>query len=310
MLEVIYLDGGIRISNSLSYFNPKLKTWVDVTNPSREELRKIKEFFNLHKNTIDDCSLVGNRPKVSQIGDYTLIIFYALSKEFNMHEVCFVFGRNFLLSFHKDKIDGFEKIKSNREKLKDSMGLGIDFVLHELIEKINENYFSVLENLEYKLDDLENKALKNPEPAVLEELFKTKRKLLKVRKVIYPQREAINNLYVTSYKNLSKDSMSYFRDIHDDLLIITDLVEDFRETISSILEVHLSVTSNKLNEIMKVLTIFATVLMPLTLIASIYGMNFDFMPELKWRYGYFYILGFMVFVLVITVLFLKKKKWL
>src|SRR3989344_2548044 len=284
MLEVIYLDGGIRISNSLSYFNPKLKTWVDVTNPSREELRKIKEFFNLHKNTIDDCSLVGNRPKVSQIGDYTLIIFYALSKEFNMHEVCFVFGRNFLLSFHKDKIDGFEKI--------------------------NENYFSVLENLEYKLDDLENKALKNPEPAVLEELFKTKRKLLKVRKVIYPQREAINNLYVTSYKNLSKDSMSYFRDIHDDLLIITDLVEDFRETISSILEVHLSVTSNKLNEIMKVLTIFATVLMPLTLIASIYGMNFDFMPELKWRYGYFYILGFMVFVLVITVLFLKKKKWL
>ena len=147
-------------------------------------------------------------------------------------------------------------------------------------------------------------------PAVLERLFKIKRKLLKFRKVIYPQREAINNLSLSMYKNLSKESIFLFKDIYDDMLIITDLVEDLRETISSILEVHLSVTSNRLNEIMKVLTIISTIFIPLTLIASIYGMNFKFMPELEWKYGYHWALGVMGLVFIFMLIYLKRKKWI
>jgi len=131
-----------------------------------------------------------------------------------------------------------------------------------------------------------------------------------MRKVIYPQREAINNLSLSMYKNLSKESIFLFKDIYDDMLIITDLVEDLRETISSILEVHLSVTSNRLNEIMKVLTIISTIFIPLTLIASIYGMNFKFMPELEWKYGYHWALGVMGLVFIFMLIYLKRKKWI
>ncbi|HIH25906.1 magnesium/cobalt transporter CorA [Candidatus Woesearchaeota archaeon] len=309
MLEVYLLDHSLKYFNDPLAFNLKLKSWIDITNPSKEDLRKIIDHFDIPNNFIDSLSLKGSRPKIERINDHTMLIMYDASND-SLSEVVFLFGKNFIVSIHKNKISSFEKLKSDKSKIEELLKSGPDFVLHELVEDNVEGYFSILESFESELDSLEDSALRNPVPAVLERLFKIKRKLLKFRKVIYPQREAINNLSLSMYKNLSKESIFLFKDIYDDMLIITDLVEDLRETISSILEVHLSVTSNRLNEIMKVLTIISTIFIPLTLIASIYGMNFKFMPELEWKYGYHWALGVMGLVFIFMLIYLKRKKWI
>ncbi len=310
MIEVNYLEGNIKTSNNLNSINTKNRTWIDIINPSREDLNKIKRLFNIHNTIIEDCLVTGNRPKAEQVQNSLLVIIYTLNEDVTTKEICFILGKTFLVSLHRETIPIFERLKQDKEKLKDSIKLGMDFLLHKFLSNIIEDYFPVLEKLENELNELENKALKNPEPEVLEKLFKTKRKLLRIRKIIYPQREAINTLSISSHTVLPKESNLYFRDIYDDMLIITDLVEDFRETISSILEVHLSVTSNKLNEIMKVLTIISTIFIPMTLVASVYGMNFKYLPELEWRYGYYWAIGFMGLILILMLIYLKRKKWL
>src|SRR3989338_3104924 len=302
MTEVYSFSSGVKKGNSFprSFFH---LSWVDVNNPSPQELKEIQKSLSLHSFTIDDCSLRKSRPKLESDNDTVSLIFYSLGQDFSFHELCFLLHKQTIFSFHKKKIDSFESLKKNKERLESLLQGSHELLLHHLLQGMSESYFRLLEELENKLDVLEKQALKKPEAHVLEELFGIKRKVLKLRKIIYPQREAVNKIGVEFRKQFSPSSLVYFRDMHNDLLVVTDIVEDLRETISSILEVHLSVTSNKLNEVMKVLTGISTVLLPLTLIASIYGMNFYFMPELTWKYGYFFTLGFMALILVFTLFY-------
>lgn len=289
------------------------KVWVNVTEPSKEEIRQLKDIFNLHKTTTEDILASRVRPNAEQFQNYTLVTLFSLKTENNIikqNPIIFILGTNFLLTASRQKIDLIEEFSKQKNIVEDSLKQGHDYLFHKILGLIINNYFPQLETIDNELDRLENLALTNPNPNVLARLMKVKRELQNLRKVIYPQREVISNISLGRYSYISEDTKTYFRDLYDHMVILTDILEDYREIITSVMEVNLSVTSNNLNEVMKVLTVIATVLMPLTLIASIYGMNFKFMPELNWKYGYFITLGVMLLVLIITIIFLKKKKWI
>ena len=315
MIEVITCENGLKKGILAKAIKSKknTSTWVNVTEPTKEEIKNLKSTFNLHQTTVDDITSSRMRPKVEQFPNYIFFTLFSLKTENNtikQNPIIFILGENYLISLSHKKIDSIEEFSKAGSNLGDCMKLGIDHLFHKILESIINNYFPQLETIDNELDKLENLALTNPNPNVLERLMKVKRELQNLRKVIFPQREIISNISLGRYSCIKEEAKTYFRDLYDHTVILTDIIEDYRETVTSVMEVNLSVTSNKLNEIMKVLTIIATVLMPLTLIASIYGMNFKFMPELNWRYGYFITLGLMLFVLIITIIFLKRKKWI
>ncbi len=314
MIEILNLENKTikKLGDKLN-INRNSKNWISLTNPTKEELKDIEKKFNLHKTTIEEFSEHKIISKIEEFDNYLLIRLVnaeIVETKIKVEQITIVLDKNTLITSTTNKINFIEKLKKDQRTLNEILNKGPDFLLNTIIEKTITNYFPLIENLDNELDTLENQALKNPEHKVLERLFRIKRELIKLRRILYPKREVLSNLLNNQTKLIDKEIKTYFRDSYDNLLVIIDLVEDQRDRINSILEVHLSVTSNKLNEIMKVLTIISTILIPLTFIASIYGMNFKNMPELDWRYGYFLVLGIMGIILLITILYIKKKKWI
>jgi len=303
MLEVI-TNKGKRV-NTLTDLNKSNNYWVSLTSPTKEEIKELKQKFNLHTTTTKDFSTKKLRPNIEQFNHYNLIVTYTLEYK-NIEPLIIIYGKNFLITSSHEKLKIIEKIKQDKEELNEIIDKGPEFLLHLILERSIENLFPLIEEKDKELDILENQALKKPNSKVLERIFEIKREFTKVRRIIYPEREIISSL-INSTKD--KEAQVYFRDAYDNTILLIDLIDDQRERITNILEIHLSVTSNKLNEVMKVLTVIATVLMPATLIASIYGMNFEFMPELTWKYGYFFALGVIIVVMIITLIILKRKKW-
>ncbi len=313
MIEVMSCEKTLKREVLEKSLTKKSNVWINLTEPSKDDVKHLESIFDIHKTTADDILISRRRPKVEQFHNYTLVAFFNLKTENNaikQSPIIFILGKNYLITSSHQKISLIEELLKQRNKIEEYLKKGHDYLFYKLLELMINNYFPQLETIDNELDKLENLALTNPNPNVLERLMNVKRELQGLRKVIYPQREAISNISLGRYNFISEDTKTYCRDLYDHMVILTDLLEDYRETIASVMEINLSVTSNKLNEVMKVLTVIATVLMPLTLIASIYGMNFKFMPELNWKYGYFITLGFMLVVLVITVIFLKRKKWI
>ncbi|MBS3167734.1 magnesium/cobalt transporter CorA [Candidatus Woesearchaeota archaeon] len=309
MLEVISFDKVLKKTSKLDT-KKFSKFWISLTNPTKEELREIKQEFNIHKTTINNFS-TKKRPKIEKFDNYNSIIIYDVKLEDNKlktEPVHIILSKNFLITITQEPIKVIENLKKDKETLEEVINKNPEFLLHAIAEEILNNYFLTLEENDRELNLIESKVLKNVEPSILEKLFMIKRELIKIRRITYPQREIISNLLSNS--NIDKEVSAYLRDLHENIILAIDLIDDQRERINSILEVHLSVTSNKLNEVMKVLTVIATILMPATLIASIYGMNFKFMPELGWKYGYLFALSLIIIVIILALVILKRKKWI
>ena len=251
------------------------------------------------------------RPKIEPFKNYDFIVLYSLYREDKIKfvEMDFLVGRNFVISNHWRKIPSFEHLQNDTLRLETLMGKGMDFLLHHLIDVEVDNYTTIISSYDNEIEQIESRTMYRPSPYSLKRLFQIKRQLLRVKKVAGPEREILSQLTKGSYDYISDDSIAYFRDIYDHVVRVYDQIDNYREVISSILEVHLSVTSNKLNETMKVLTVIATIMMPITAIGAIYGMNFRNMPELEWKYGYFLILAVMLAVTVAMIWYMKKKGW-
>jgi magnesium transporter len=220
-------------------------------------------------------------------------------------------GKDFVLSFEEKENSIFKSIK---EKLSQNKGKirkeGADYLAHAIIDNIVDNYFIVLENLEEKMEDLEVDLVKKPNPVTLQNIHLLKKELIILRKSLWPLREAISSLERSDSLLINKNTGVYFKDIYDHTIAIIDTVETFRDMLSGMLDIYLSTVSNRLNEVMKVLTIIATIFMPLTFIAGVYGMNFKYMPELEMRWGYFGVLGIMLIVAMVMLIYFRRKKWL
>ncbi|MEN6373238.1 MAG: magnesium/cobalt transporter CorA [Smithella sp.] len=290
-------------------------TWITVDGLQDTELmEELGNIFELHPLVLEDILNTNQRPKMEDYGDYFYIVLRNFTGtgevDLTSEQISVVLGRNFVLSFREKESDIFNPI---RERLACNKGrirkAGADYLMHAIIDNIVDNYFIVLESLEEKIESLEDDLVKRTTPATLQAINKLKRELILLRKSLWPLREAISMLERTDSLLISESTGVYLKDIYDHVIAIIDSVETFRDMLSGMLDIYLSAISNKLNEVMKVLTIIATLFMPLTFLAGVYGMNFKYMPELEWRWGYFITLGIMLFVALLMIFFFKRKKW-
>jgi magnesium transporter len=293
-------------------------TWISVAGlHDTEKLKALGDCFGLHPLVLEDILNTDQRPKMEDYGDYLFIVFKMLhckaeSSVVLQEQISLVLGPTFVISFLEGEGDVFEPVK---ERIRSGKGLmrklGSDYLVYSLLDVTVDNYFSVLEKLGENIEILADRVLKNPEPRTLGEIQTSKREMLFVHRWVWPLREAISALSKRDQdSNLVKESTAiYLRDVYDHTLQIMDAVDLYREMLSETLDLYVSTVSNKLNQVMTVLTIIATIFIPLTFLAGVYGMNFKYMPELEWRWGYPLVWLVMVAVSVFMLAAFKRKKW-
>jgi len=295
-------------------------TWLDVDGIHETSLvGKIGQLYHLHPLILEDIVNTEHKPKL-EVYD-TGYIFLTLKMlhvdsvnplEISSEHVSFVAGEDYLISFQEERTeDIFTPVI---DRLKASVGKtrrnGTDYLVFALMDIIVDNYFLVLEKFGEKLDIIEESIISESNQNSLNELYTLKRELTFVRRAIWPLRDMINQLIREDNTLISKDVVPYYRDLYDHTMQAVDTIDSYRELLASLADVHLSTTSNRMNAVMKTLTIFSAIFMPLTFIVGIYGMNFENMPELKNLYGYYYTWGVMAVVTVGMVLYFKSKKWM
>ena len=288
--------------------------WVESENPSKEELIFIKEAFKLHPLTVEDCVNTNARPKIDQFPSYLFLTLHAAgynqaSLKVKTLELNICVGKNFLLTIHMDPIPSINTTWERCEKNVNIMCSSSDNLLYHVIDSLVDNYFPVIDMLDTRIDKIENEVFSDPRESTLKHIFSVKNDILFLRRVIAPQRETINLLAKGEHFFIEPSTGIYFRDISDNLMFILDTIDTYRDTVASALDAYLSNITNKTNEIMRTLTVIATIMMPLTLITGIYGMNFDFMPELSWKFGYAAVHVFMAIVAGSMLIYFKRNKW-
>jgi magnesium transporter len=291
-------------------------TWINVDGlHDVEKLRSLGECFGLHPLVMEDILNTDQRPKLEDYGDYLYLVLKMLYYEAESHsviqeQISLILGETFVLSFQEREGDVFDQI---RERLRSGKGLvrkcGPDYLVYTLLDTVVDNYFLVLEKLGENIEVLGDRVLRGPDPRALAEIQTSKREMLFLHRWIWPLREAISGLAKRDSHLVKETTGVYLRDVHDHTMQIMDTVELYREMLSETLDLHLSSVSNRLNQVMKVLTIIATIFIPLTFLAGVYGMNFKYMPELEWRWGYPLLWLFMAAVGVSMLVAFKRKKW-
>jgi len=280
--------------------------WVDISGLADIELlRGLGKAFSLHRLALEDVVNVHQRPKAEDYGEYVFIVTRTLVPDTfaETEQVSMFLGPGYLLTFHERPGDCFAAVK---KRLHDAAGRirssGSDYLSYALIDSIIDGYFPKLEHYGESLEELEDDVVANPDPEHIKELHELKRDFLMIRRAIWPLRETINTLIRDDHSHFTDATRIYLRDCYDHTIQLIDIVETYREIANGLLDVYISSISAKLNEVMKVLTIIATIFIPLGFVASLYGMNFDGdvspwnMPELRWAYGYPAVLSFMAVV--------------
>jgi len=292
-------------------------TWINIDGlQDTEVIEKIGKHFGLHPLVLEDILNTGQRPKMEDFEKYIFIVvkmiyFDDKENETKAEQVSFILGTNFVISFQEKPGDVFNTVRERIRKAKGRIRKAdADYLLYSLLDAIIDSYFSILEMIGDKIEDLEEMVVAEPKPGSLQAIHELKREMIYLRKSVWPLREVINNFSKAESSLVQKSTNIYLRDIYDHTIQIIDTIETFRDMLSGMHDTYLSSISNKMNEIMKVLTIFAALFIPLTFIAGIYGMNFQFMPELNWRWGYFGIWGVIIAVGLSMLFYFKRKKWL
>ncbi|NGZ10299.1 MAG: magnesium/cobalt transporter CorA [Nitrospira sp. LK70] len=291
-------------------------TWVDVGGVHKIDiLEAFGKQFNLHPLLLEDIANTDQRPKLDDYETYFFLVMKMLTTsdrgDILVEQVSFVLGRNYVLSFQENGTDVFQpvrdRLRSGKGRLRQS---GSDYLLHALIDAVVDRYFAVLEMLGERIELLQERVITDPKPDTLKDIHALKQQLLFVRRAVWPLREAINNLSRSDCPFLHEPTKVFFRDVYDHVVQIVDTIETLREMVSASLDIYLSSVSYRLNAVMRVLTVITTIFMPLTFIAGIYGMNFEYMPELKWPWGYAMALGLMGVVATAMLIGFRRKKWL
>jgi len=290
--------------------------WVNVGGVHKVEVvETLGRQFSLHPLLLEDVANTDQRPKLDDYESYLFLVIKMLSltdrHEVAVEQVSIVLGRNYVLSFQENGTDVFQPV---RERLRGGKGRlrqsGADYLLYALVDAIVDQYFAVLEMVGEKIEGVQQTVVADPRPETLKDIHSLKRQLLFLRRAIWPLREVMNNLSRSDCAFLQEPTKVFFRDVYDHVVQIVDTIETLREMLSSSLDIYLSSVSYRLNAVMRVLTVITTIFMPLSFIASIYGMNFEHMPELKMVWGYPIVLGVMAAVGICMLVVFKNKRWL
>ena len=291
-------------------------TWINIDGLHDVGIiEKLGSCYNLHPLLLEDILNTEQRPKMEDFGDYLFLVLkmldYGENGVIEAEQVSLVLGPNYVISFQEHEGDVFnavrERIRKNKGRIRKS---GADYLAYALMDSIVDNYFLILENVGERIETAEQQLAENPTMETLNAIRELKKEMIFLRKSIWPLREVINNLERGESSLIHESLTAYLRDVYDHTIQIIDTVESLRDMISGLLDVYLSSISNKMNEVMKVLTIFASIFIPLTFVAGIYGMNFKFMPELEWTWGYFVVLCVMAAAAAVMLVYFKRKKWL
>lgn len=298
-------------------------SWINVCGLKNiEVIEKICKFYDLHPLIIEDILDTEQRPKIDVFENYIFItmksnLYDKNTKSLHVEQISLILGKNFVITFQEKPSEVFkptyDHLLNTQNRIRQ---LGADYLVYALIDTVVDNYFSIIETFGDVIEEVEEGVITDPTPKTMRAIHTLKREIIYLRKSIWPLREIINNLQRKTSPLISEETDFHFRDVYDHIIQVIDSVETYRDLLAGILDLYVSSISNRMNEIMKVLTIFASIFIPLTFIAGLYGMNFNTaksplnMPELNWYFGYPLALGIMAIVAIIMLIFFKKKKWL
>ncbi len=303
------------IKECIQYKDKSSVTWIDIQSIEDEGIiDSIGALFDIHPLIIEDIKQIGQRPKMEEFDTYNyflLRMFSFQNDKIRTEQISIVMGASYIITFQEKPGDVFDPLRERiRAKKFRINALGSDFLAYSLMDIIVDNYFVILETLGEEVERLEDVLLLNPTKEALHKIHSLKRKVLSLRRSVWPLRELLTNFERSESPFIQKSTHEYIRDLYDHAIQIIDTVETYRESLSSMLDIYLSSVSNRMNEIMKVLTVISTFFIPLTFITGLYGMNFKYMPELSLKWGYPAVLIIMILTVAGLVVYFKKKKWL
>jgi magnesium transporter len=301
----------------IPYKNKPTVTWINVDGVHNVTmLEKLGDCFGLHRLVMEDITNTDQRPKTEDYGEYLYIVLKMLSSGKDngivTEQLSIIVGANFVLSFQEGlEGDVFNLI---RDHLRSGKGrvrkMGADYLAYSLLDAVVDNYFVILEKFGDRIELLESELIEKPARGTVQKIYQLKRELIFLHNAVWPLREAVNSLGKHESPLVKDSTVPYIRDVYDHVIHVIDSVDIYREMITGMLDMYLSSISNRLNEVMKVLTAISLIFMPLTFIVGLYGMNFKYMPELEWHYGYPAVVLLMLVIGVVMYFYFKRKKWL
>ena len=291
--------------------------WININAIHDTRLiEKIGAAYNLHSLLLEDIVSTHQRPKIDEYDNCLYVVirmlyFDEINNEIKTEQISFVLQEGTVISFQEKEGDVFDYV---RNRLRQSKGRirksGSDYLLYALLDSIVDNYFIILEKVGDKIEAVETELFENPNETTSHQIHQIKQEMIYLKKSIWPLREVINSLNKSEHSLIKPGIKVFMKDLYDHIIQIIDTTETYRDILSGMLDMYLSSVSNKMNQVMKVLTIIATIFIPLTFIAGVYGMNFDYMPELRWKYGYLMVWIIMLAVFIGMIYYFKKKKWI
>ena len=307
----------LKIEDAFRYKSTNPVTWININGLNHvNDIEKIGIHYDIHPLTLEDIVSISQRPKLDDFDDYVFVVlnmlYYDNDEKIISEQVSFILGNNYVLSFQEAEGDVFDSV---RERIRHGKGrvrtLGADYLLYVLIDAVVDHYYIILETMGNKIEDLEDNLFNGlSQEAISVQIQNLKREVLKVRRAIFPLREIISRIEKNESKLIQEKTQRFFRDVYDHIIQISESIDIYREMIWSLMDMYMTTISNKMNEVMKVLTIMASIFIPLTFIAGIYGMNFEYIPELKYKYSYFILWGVLVVIFLLMLYYFKRKKWL
>ncbi len=304
----------LTIDGLLEHLQLEQVNWINIDclhDPGMIE--KLQARFNLHSLLIEDV-LNDQRPKAEEYDDYlffTLKMLYRIDgNDIDYEQVSFVLGNNYLISFQEKEGDMFdpfrERIRLDQGKVRKKR---VDYLFYRLVDIIVDNYYTVLDNIGEQIEAIEEEVHENPSTNTFKKIQSIKKELIYLRKAVYPLRDAISKVIKNEFGFIEEENVRYMSDVYDHVIHLIDSLETYKDLTASLMDIHINTMNTKMNEVMKVLTVISTIFIPLTFIVGVYGMNFDYMPELHWRWGYFAVLGIMMLIVIGMIRYFKYKKW-
>ena len=305
------------VEEAFPYKGKPTVTWISIDGiHDKDVIEKIGSHFNVHPLLLEDIMNTNQQPKLEDFGDYLFIVLKAVSRgekdgDVRTDQVSLIVNRDVVISFQERESPVFDAV---RERIRAGKGrhrkCATDYLAYSLIDAVVDHYFVIMEKLGEDIETLEDRLVGDPRPRTLEGIQKLRKEMLIFRKSVWPLRDVVLHLERSESALVYKTTEIFFRDVYEHTIQVMDTIETYRDMLSGMLDIYLSSVSNRLNEVMKVLTIIATIFMPLTFIAGVYGMNFQYFPELHWRYGYGYAWGLMILIVAAMLSYFRKKKWI
>jgi magnesium transporter len=313
-------DGSVRRFDEMAAagWNPddEDSVWIDLEAPSDHELTILTDPFRFHPLAIEDCLTPEHQPKVEDFGETLFLILRGIDSNppvagFQTIKLAAFLGSNYLVTYHRRPM---RSVNSVVERYDQESGRGLfrraDHLLYEILDHLIEHYFPVLEGLEEEIDAIEAELLGDCGPETLDRVLATKRRVQEIKRTLAPHREVFTRIGRDTFPMIAPQSVVFYRDLYDSTARLAETADSYRDLLTTMFDAYISVVSQRLNEVMKVLTVFATILLPLTFIVGVYGMNFDHMPELHWRYGYFMVWGVIVAVAGGMLWSFRRRGWI